>query len=512
MRKLYIYTGITPNQDNGRHYMFNDVTLYMAELQQHLLTTIDLNNYIINTNVAKIGLSNLITADNYDKVTYLIDYDEVTGYFKCYTVLRADLQDYVVYMLEVDLWATFIKDASFSKVHVTRCNRRISNYGIYDEPQSTEALYELIPAEPTNNAWLTDKYTSKNDEVYFVVLIQYNMSQETFNDDAITTTKLYAIKLSYLETVIPLIANNILQAYLQIFGGIYEINGRDAQVIGAYVLPSPLLDVSLTESVTAKSKFIVLGTEAEANIPIYAVNPSRSFLQFNDLPTDPNKVYYFGTVNGGLKLKKYTKATDKLSASIHCFVGATDIKVIVMQGEEQQDITDNFAIELTTSASVTTSIRRFAKIMGGALKAGESIVKDVVKGNYVGAGLSGADAILSQVNQTPRLNKSVGSGDAYFVYYKATGNTVQNPFYVTAYESVNSGEKHARMFGATFDYYGIDGVATTTFNLTSELIGTGNINDTYIVASTDIDGIPLEAHNEIGRKLSTGIYYKLLTQ
>lgn len=520
MRKLYIYTGVTPNQDNGRHFMFTDVSLYMAELQPHLLTSIDLNNYRINSNVAKLALSSLLTEENYDTVTYLIEYDEVTKYFRCYTVLRATLDSNISYTLEVDLWATFIKDCDFSKVHITRCNRQLSQYGIYDEPQSTEQPLSSEVAVPVNKSWLVDGYNdalARLDRVYIVFLLQYNVKQHIFGtNDAITDTKLVATPLSEFEEIYSEFPDynvlDIATAYIGCINGVLGQNDKfiDAQVLQAWVLPLPLVYVTGTYiTCKASTKF----TEGEFKAFYLRPEYNLTYLDFTVLPTNPNYIYYFGTINNGLKLKKYTRNTDRLTCRVQAFIGATTLRVLVMQGEEQKDITDAFEITLTSTASVTTSIRQFAKTMGQAISLGQGITKQIGKGDFVGAGLTGVGGFVEMLDTQKNLNKAIGNGDAMTSYFinNPPVASVRNPFVITKYLSVNDGNKHANMFGATFDYFANSGDAVTVFDFdNATLLGSGDIIDTYIIASCDIDGVPLEAHNEIGRKLSAGIYYTVL--
>lgn len=526
MRKLYIYTGVTPNQDNGRHFMFTDVSLYMAELQPHLLTSIVLDNYRININVIRLALSSSLTAENYDTVTYIIDYDDATNYFRCYNVLRATLDSNVIYTLEVDLWATFIKDCDFSKVHVTRCNRQLNEYGIYDEPQSTEHPLDFEIAVPVNKSWLVNGYNyalAKLDSVYIVVLLQYNVwaSGSGNNAQTATNTKLFAIRLDQETFTNIKNANpdyNILDIATELIGSVYIVQGTDggldAKVLQAWILPLPLIYVTGT--------YITLGTRWHLspqnllNLKAFYLRPEYvlTYLDFTVLPTDPNYVYYFGTINDGLKLKKYTHDTDRLTCRIQAFIGTSTLRIIAMQGENQKDITASFEFTLTTNASVTTSIRQLAKTFNDAVNTGQAIFKDISKGDFAGAGLTGAGAFLSQLATPVVLDKAIGNGDGLTNYYfnNPPVASVRNPFVVTKYLSVNDANKHANMFGATFDYFANNGDAVTVFNFKDKtMLGSGSIEDTYIVASCDIDGIPLEAHNEIGRKLTAGIYYKLLT-
>ena len=57
-RQLLCYSGINPNNDNCTHYFFSAISRYISELSNHLEATINLNNYRINANIAKISVGN----------------------------------------------------------------------------------------------------------------------------------------------------------------------------------------------------------------------------------------------------------------------------------------------------------------------------------------------------------------------------------------------------------------------------------------------------------------------
>lgn len=529
MRKLYIYTGVTPNQDNGRHFMFTDVSLYMAELQPHLLTSIILDNHRINSNVARLALSSLLTEENYDTVTYLIDYDEETKYFRCYNVLRATLDSNVNYILEVDLWATFIKDCDFSKVHITRCNRQLNKYGIYDDPQSTSGRFYTVPQHSNPATWLNpqDDHYAKYENLWLVFLLQYNTYQKKFGDDLITQTGLFAINLGAIKTgIIDLNPQNFtdvtpLDLAVSLIGGIYGVAGTsgtlDAQVLQAWVLPDVLLQLTYkgsqwTQQVKLFERHAGIG---DTTLDVNYIYPSKKYIEFNTVEVDINKIVYFGTINNGLKLKKFTTDDNYADVFVQAFIGDTTLKIVVMQGEEEKDLTSDFAITLTSSASITTSIREFARTFTTALGAGKSFMQSAGKGDYAGAGLGLAGNIAGMVDMTANTNKAIGNGDATTIYWRSDATLPSyalNPFVTTEFASTQDVNLHTNMLGATFDYYGATGDALTVFDFEDKtMLGSGSIEDTYIVASCDIDGIPLEAHNEIGRKLTAGIYYKLLT-
>lgn len=513
--------------------MFTDVTNYMLELQPHLLTSIDIDNYRINSNIAKIALKAPLTADNFDTVTYLIDYDSTTGYFRCYNVVRSDLQSYAVYMLEVDLWATFIKDCDFSKIHITRCNRRLNQYGIYDDPQNTRGRLNTHAYASSDASWLnpSDAKYAKISELNLVFLLQYNVYQKVFGDDLITKTALFSVNLGDIKTHMDVekakqgydgeLDNvTVLDYAINLIGNIYGVAGGtgtlDAQVIQAWVIPSPLLQLTSTGGVVLQQELKTYDQYFNSEIPCYAsyIYPSKKYLQFNVIEVDINKPTYFGTINNGLKLKKYTTTDKKQNVVVQAFIGATTIRIIAFQGEEQKDLTNDFAITLTSSASITTSLREFTRVFSGALNAGQSMTRSLQKGDVAGAGLGLAGNIAGMVDMTANTNKAIGNGDAYTIYYRIEQTLpayLLNPFVVTEFTSTQDVEKHTNLLGATFDYYGISGDALIAFDFESlDMLATGEVEDTYIVASCDIDGVPLQAHTEIGRKLSAGIYYKVL--
>ena len=71
MSNLLLYSNITPNNAN-KHYLFNDIADYKAELQPYLIKSLALNNYRINANNIKIAIDEAITESNYNQITYAI--------------------------------------------------------------------------------------------------------------------------------------------------------------------------------------------------------------------------------------------------------------------------------------------------------------------------------------------------------------------------------------------------------------------------------------------------------
>lgn len=526
-RQLYLYSGINPNTEGVRHYFFNTASQYLNELQSHLVANIPLDNYRIVLNTAKIPLTAPLNIANYNSISYIIDYDVTTNYFVCYYVDSIILEDYIIYNLSVDLWATYILKASFSNIHVTRCNRHLSNNGIYDEIENTnyEMTYDFLTPTPEGEAYDDDNQIY-DEYVYVVYLAEFNVQQSVFGDDHISKTMLFATPCGEFRNKFLIQKDSTLERALDAIGGIYQVQGSgsawtDARIIQAWVMPSSLIDlgertgdVSQTQYLTFKSKGAMV---TDAQFKGYVVYPAHKKLEFRDIENNINKALYFGVLNEGLKLKRYT--SDVLYAELHAYVSINTINVVMTQGDNQKDLTKDFMTTLTTNAGVVTTGRRIAQALSRSVSLGTSISSDISKGQYANAGLSLVKGIADMVPNV-NIDKAIGGGDGSLNFYRPQfydeddptyiDDVLQNPFKLCKFTSVNDENQHARLYGARFNEMIADFLAPQQ----QALLGTGNhltLTDTYIVANCRIEGLPTEARNEVLRKLNSGIYYKYLT-
>ena len=533
-RVLRLYANFTPNQDNNTYYIFNDVLGFFANVLHNLSQIeIPLNNYRINNNNIKIKKDALIGFE-IKNCTYVIDMEkDESGYerniYKCYHVRSYEELDYYILYVEVDLWATYIKQADISNINVLRCNRNIG-IGVYDEIENTTNNGEIgrtFIKPRIENAWLdeTGRY-GHDDYISIVYVVEHNIQQQVFGDDYISQTKMYYSTFSHLRSLVKDEYKNKsgVEIACDVIGGIYGVTASsggplDARVIKAWILP----DVCFFKSGlarTLKSK-CTYSNGTEITITAGEVEPRRDRLRFSDITFNINQSTYFGTYNYGLKLKRYTQPTN-LECEIVTNVGPIDLQVIVKQGEEQKDITQSFEIPLTTNSSVTTNLRQLAKAFTMSVTAGSNLVKDfnsVGGGGHgaVNAGLGLTSTLVNMINLVPKIDKAIGNGGATTIYYSdyteqhnnETWYYSTNPFVTTTFESIRDENEHARYYGASFNEFITDLSTIDSY----ELLGVGEnltLTDTYIVANVRVSNIPKEAKDYITNTFKNGFYFKYI--
>lgn len=532
-RVLDIYFNFTPNQDNNTHYCFSDQLAYISHLFYNVTSiSVNLDNYRINTGVVKIKKS--AVSEEIRNATYVVEMEKPTGQsfltwqiIRCWHVKSYEELDYYVLHVEVDLWGTYFKYASLSNINVLRCNRNIG-HGIYDEVRNTDIdVISTTKQKPyTSNGWLTDNGEWAFEEYVNVVFaVEYNIEQQVFGSDHISTTGMFAISIKDLRAK----AHSdyaglagVLYA-MDMIGGIFGVNASwgsplDARILKAWILPNPCITKS-NKTLTFKSKSIY-AKNAQIDIVAYQVEPTRKSLQYRNIDYTLGKATYFGTYNNGLKLKPYTDAKLHVFASFQ--VGVSDLSVVIMQGESQKDITNAFELQLTTNVGETTTLRYIAKSFNTAFGASKSAFGDTAKGGALGgpvfAGIAGVGSVvnsaLGMINQQPVIDSAIGGGDGatnYYGYHEETisGSTwycVRNPFMSFVFDSVEDESAKARLYGASFNVVVSD--LSTLDNNT--LLGTGTFDDTYIVANMRVDGVPKDAKTYIENAFKNGIYMKYL--
>ena len=516
-RQLRLYSGINPNQDKNLHYFFSNASLFINELQSHLIATIPLDNYRINLNTAKVGLSNDINMANFEKVTYIIDYDDVTKYFKCYYVDSILLQDYAIYNLSVDLWATYIVNASFSNIHVTRCNRELNPKGIYDDVLET---YER--REEAVNAFYEDEPGIIYDEnVYMVFLCEYNVEQSAiWGDQHISATGLFAVQLSTLRGTT---AKSAVEIAIDAVGGVIKIaNNMDARTLQAWLLPSYLIDLGAKTSDIQTPKYYSFqskGKDGNYTFNGYLVNPNTKTIDLIGTTFNLNYATYIGTRNNCYKTKRFVdKYMNELE--LYAFVGTNNLQIVMIQGDAQKDLTKDFEVTLTTNNGEVTGIRAVADVIGKTLTSTLGFFASKKTFGSWGGASAFAKSASSEFKTDPTISSAVGSGDGANLYWRPIwpNETDQDelkklnaPIIIEKFKSTRDEEMHARMEGANFDEY----ISGFEYPLTKALLGTGahlTFNYTYIVASCTIEGVPSDAKELINNKLDNGIYYKVLSE
>lgn len=514
-RQLLCYSGINPNNDNCTHYFFSTISRYISELSNNLEATINLNNYRINANIAKISVGNILTEELASKITYIIDTDN-EDYFRAYHVKSYVMQDFFVYQLEVDLWATYIYRVLFSKIHVTRCNRALNPQGEYDDVivtyQRQEQNAHFIYDTGEGEGFIRD------DRVWIVYLLEYNVEQSAiWGDQHVSATSLFASRLSDIRN--GAIVNSVEQA-VDAVGGIYKIqNGMDARTIQAWVLPQWLVDCgTITGGVQTPYYGVMQSKGHNGNYSFrgYYVYPNTKIMDFIGNTFELNNATFIGTRNNCFKPKRFVNKYMN-DIGLYCFMGTNSLKVVMIQGDNQKDLTNDFEVMLTTNNGEVTGLRAVASVIGKTAVNTAGFMANYFKGDALGMAKTITGTIGKAVEQQPTISSAVGNGDASNLYWlplfsdatEADARKLRFPIIKEVFRSTRDEEMHARMQGANFDEY----ISGFDYPLTKVLLGTGNhltLNDTYIVATCCIEGAPIDAKNAIANKLSNGIYYKYL--
>ncbi len=506
MSNLLLYSNISPNNAN-KHYLFSDIADYKAELQSNLIKSVALNNYRINANIIKVAIDETITENNYNQITYAIC--ELNNI--CYLVNNAIIQSgYVILQCSIDFWASYIARANISNINVIRCNRNV-DIGIYDNIKATinnvQTRFEIPQDEQVSgypNYW-------KFEELSIVWCMTYNVYQAP--SGSVSTTGIFAMDLQDVydkyTTDVPsgnyehpiVIAKNWV-------GGIYGVSATgigglvlsaDAQVTKAYLIPTKMLAKVYTNIIKINTKSLY--GNYDANNPITIVNevlPLVTYKTFS-LNINPNYNYYVGTINKGLKVLRDTSTATEIKYK--CIVTNNDIQMIVMQGDNQQDITDEFSIDLTYNQGDVTALGSL-KAIGKAIFGGISAIATARGGKYLNA-----IGQASNVNVgSDYIGQQRGDGDGV-VTFRSVGNStlgqgIVYPFGYTTCQSTSDEQVNARNKGAYYDCY----VSSLASIFTHNLIGTAGATDTYIQADVCVDGVPNDAIDVIKSKLSAGVY------
>lgn len=295
-------------------------------------------------------------------------------------------------------------------------------------------------------------------------------------------------------------------------GGIFGITAsnfskNDAHVVSAYILDSAFVSNSGWE-VEYKSFSIMRHAE---------ITLTASLLYGSDKPAKPlyirslnlNRKVYAGLNHGGLLLNRVINE-DYAQVNIRVIIGPSSVEVVLLQGDNQADITSAYELTITNNVTQTTMLRQIANAITKTDSTYKSISKGVesgakqggMAGAVVGGGLSAMSSFASMVGDFNILSGVRGNGDALNTY-GGYGQYVKIPYIATAFESIDDEERHARLFGATFSKsIGLGQI------FDYQLMGTGGLSyqSTYVRATCNVTSIPIEAKEYIQSKLAEGIY------
>ena len=483
---LKIYKNKTPNQPNGLHYVFSNFSNYLAELGTPFLQ-FTLDNYRINGGTIEVATS--APYSDVDAITYVIDNRD--NYNRCYFVDYAEIQSgYLVLRVHVDWWASYLYKATVSNLRVTRCNRNVG-IGVYDPIQATKgASFELLDS--------TRNFNVDDLAIVYTVAFATGLSSIFVNNSG-TQLGLFATELSALQHT-PEGVSKIDWA-IKLVSGIYSANATigdlDAGVLNAFFIPKAYLAIKSGSVPVFKTKppegEFTLTPEFEVAPLIFPVTINKAI--------NPNFEYYVGTKLSGLKMTRTTESQIQIRYE---FIAKQDgFQVIVRQGSQMLDITDAFSVGLTSNDGSLTYSQKIAKGIQGIGSVASGAFQ-IMKGGagYVTGALQITSAISNVIEQGNAKYSQGGDGVSTF---RLLSGAAGDPFYCTKYESTDDEQAHARLFGATFNQQ----VASIDSVFTFPYLGSGTA-ETYLAATCEIDGICMNARDDIISQLKEGVYIKKL--
>lgn len=526
---ISLYKEFTPNTASAVHFLFEDVNDYINKIKSNLVVSYDIENYRINRNVLMIKFDIHINAKNYDDITYICDNFDENGYQRFYFVENCYQQSgYAFYNLSIDYWASYIYRARIDNIHVKRCNRNIAT-GVYRDDFITETnSNEWLPISGTTSG--SDNKRFDINKCSIVFCMSYNVVST--NTGSIDTTQLFAINLKdlkenychYTDSGLPRNENtqlelsrttNAVDYAIAVVGGIYGVSAwgpikdtNDAKVTQAWLVDNTLLLTTdnLVEGIKTRNLY---DGRTLNNKLVKAVIPSNLSRYFS-LNLDKNYNYYIGTQGKGLKIKKLSDRTTEVQYNL--IVSQSDLKVIVKQGDNQIDITDAFAVQLTLNAGEITGLRAMISTINQSYQEVARFMtlennKDATTLDYAGLLVDYSGGF-----QNKFVGALIGSGDGYLNFRNLLSSSftsnyneninfpVYNPYALTKCQSIENEDEIVARQGITFDCYISDLSYIFDYNLLTET------NNTFLQCDCNVTNTILDACNLIKTKLASGIF------
>ena len=473
MRQISFYSGILPNVGDNPHFVptsedraafLTAFNIFMHD-NLHEEFYLNINNYRVNEGVIIIGADKL-TAFNksLQDLTYALETEFIEGevkYLRGYHITRSlEQSGNVLFFVSVDLWL----DGIFGKIgnmHMIKTNKKVSVYAFYEEPLAVGAL------ETLSNWRVQTTFTPS--QVSIVFLLAYNVSQGVFSDEKISRTEMFAATLQQCIdacNLAGLVKEDLtaVEMALDIIGGVYGVDsntgGNEAAVLKAWIVPTSWITYGdvVMQGLKVKSMFTASTGNTIANlrnvIPSfvtgdYSMNAFQRFVDFY-----PNLVAFFGPKYNAFKLPRHCRYTGQVNAYYRVSIGQDDIQVILANGEQEKDISQNFEVRLTTANNVANDLQSMARDLSFGFRFSQGVFGGYEKGGASGAFLSGATSLVSSIRPTG-IEKANGSGDGFATWNddaaRSAAHTLKHPFYFMYYQTNADEKMKARNFGVLVD-------------------------------------------------------------
>ena len=484
---VYLYANKLPNYVINTHVLFSDFAAYNAWLGAPIMQ-FDEDRATINGNIAEIAIP---AGGSWEEITYLSWNNG--GTWRYYFVRSSVWQSgYAILSLELDYWATYIPFANISNIVVKRCNRAIGR-GVYDDIAVT------FGGSPLR----LDDTEMTEDQINVVFVVAMATGKSTIlSNEAATALGIYRLNVGDIPTPDPVPAgfSKLLYALDRISGitsvSIFDggtVIQVDANVLKAYIVPSSMTLSSNNFTPT----FNYVGRYTRGDFKPTAEIAEGQVSRHLTIDINPNYKYYVGTRYNGLEI---TRETGTTGISYRFIYGQDSLKVRIEQGDKMLDITNAFEVGLTSNDGNYTTMQKIAGLLqsiSGVTSGAFQIASGGV--GYVSGALTIGNALLALSKEGNAHYSPGGDGLSNFL-----PNISSNapPYYATIYSSTIDEKAHARLYGATFSKQ----ISSIDSVFTFELLGAGDLNDTFLSADCRIDGIPLTARDVIAEAFSNGIY------
>lgn len=486
---LNLYRNITPNL-SGTHYYFKVFSRYVTLLASNLFKQIDETRYDINKGFIRVKLGTDLTEANYKEVTYILNTTDNI----CYHVSSQIVQSgYVYYGVNVDLWASYIVNAKLKNINVKKCNRKISDNGIYDSIKDNNNI---------NYDYIGDNTINVNN-LYVLFLVKIPPTSATnytrYFNIIITINELYRIAPHIFANVemfykdITNLVSNISPLLTEIHTP--EENFLNAEVVSTWLLSNEMINLSNSSQVDYIVFKGVLGAteNAQGYILWTSLVEKNVEKQYNI-----NNDYKIGTINNGVNIIR--QVNNIIKAKYIFTLDKEGFNAFITIGNTQLDITNSFNVTFPKDSDDNRNVTKQLKRIATAL-----IPTTLNPFRYL-AKLGTLPLHLEDDNSTPSQLNGLGNAD---ITYNIPNdrNNVKNPFVISVTTSLLDESKRVRKTGANFNEY-IDELEDI-FNYS--LLGTGEVNDdTFIVASLDANEIPTSAVDSIEGRFASGVYLQYL--
>lgn len=497
---LYCYKDFNPNTD--LFYYASTFAAWKTSIDSdYSPISITIDNYRINDNEAKI--KSTLTDSDFDNISYIIEYDSVSGYYRCYNVLNSKRESgFYVYALKVDLWATYIFKMNMRKLFVQRCNRDLGT-GTFDN-------IGLLTDEGTWNLFSTDEQDSTH-ETAILVKIKASFNNFPILQTGSNTNEIYMIcKTSEISKLYGegAVVQNSFNKIARVISNIYAMTSSNAaddnvavynaQPLEAYILPWNFYDDVLNANYRKLciSTGAFLETLSGSTIELHHLNGIFTKEVNLTLANDPNKKYRVGTKYNNMEL---IQTNDNSNFSIIEYLSPTDFKITVKQGDNELDITNAFKIPIFVNDLNTNALNDIKNILQFIPK----VISYTKNSNFTDSLNLGAQMISMANSKNVQSGSGVSEGNAGITFSKTNTKLYRQPFGYWSYTSINDEQENAAIHGI---YYKID--LTDLSDIFSEpyLYPLLENTTTYLKADCIIENLPLNAQQFIKEKLANGIF------